>query len=463
MLIGKNKFKMYKKALCLIFAFLLSIDTLAAVVSDNDGSAFITKAEFEAMKENFSEQINKYNNSIDSKIDGAIATYLAGLAQKTVIEKNLANSHSTRTFVNTFGLDNTNRLGDYVEGFCSVVLSGCNNDSTWTTANVNSTRMTLIEFNTNGGIPSLQTRGTNKDCFLLIRDSSWKSSYKVALLQVRSTPYAAWGGCHFHHGQPPLNSNGPIPSAFSIAFDGTSWGSEDKPITINFAGVAYECDAQAYAINRDEQLDEADLSFLAGSNISASVLYSLHVDDYETKGPRSTNIDIDGGYLRNRYGGTQNIGMGSTWPQGRGFYLYTYHHKYQYTYSLNDFVVDSLSAVIGEPVRYYSGLPLFKASNNGTVEFTLKLMNSGNETSKVAIKNGAFENVAFSEGMDIDNDSEWTINGTTNFPSDFSSNVNYKIKMDVKKDKLYFIKVLPNTNDYNTKVEIIGDIVNTPA
>ena len=65
--------------------------------------------------------------------------------------------------------------------------------------------------------------------------------------------------------------------------------------------------------------------------------------------------------------------------------------------------------------------------------------------------------------MNIDNDSEWTINGTTNFPSDFSSNVNYKIKMDVKKDKLYFIKVLPNTNDYNTKVEIIGDIVNTPA
>ena len=70
---------MWKKALCLIFAFLLSIESMAAVVSDNDGSAFITKAEFEAMKKDFNEQIDNYNTSIDSKIDGAIASYLAGI------------------------------------------------------------------------------------------------------------------------------------------------------------------------------------------------------------------------------------------------------------------------------------------------------------------------------------------------------------------------------------------------
>ena len=58
---------------------LLSIDTLAAVVSDNDGAAFVTKAEFEALKTNFATQINNYNDSIDKKIDGAIASYLAGI------------------------------------------------------------------------------------------------------------------------------------------------------------------------------------------------------------------------------------------------------------------------------------------------------------------------------------------------------------------------------------------------
>ncbi len=82
MLIGKNKFKMYKKALCLIFAFLLSIESFAAVVSDNDGSAFVTKAEFEALKKDFTKQIDNYNQSIDGKIDGAISSYLAGLSTK---------------------------------------------------------------------------------------------------------------------------------------------------------------------------------------------------------------------------------------------------------------------------------------------------------------------------------------------------------------------------------------------
>ena len=79
MLIGKNKRKMGKKALCLIFAFLFSINSFAAVVSDNDGSAFITKAEFDSLENNFQSQLDAYNTSIDSKIDAAIASYLAGI------------------------------------------------------------------------------------------------------------------------------------------------------------------------------------------------------------------------------------------------------------------------------------------------------------------------------------------------------------------------------------------------
>ena len=77
---------MGKKVLCLIFAFLLSIESFGAVVSDNDGSAFVTKAEFEALKNNFATQIDNYNTSIDSKIDGSIASYLAGIKLSKVPE-----------------------------------------------------------------------------------------------------------------------------------------------------------------------------------------------------------------------------------------------------------------------------------------------------------------------------------------------------------------------------------------
>ena len=77
-----------KRVTALLLVLLLSIESFAAVVSDNDGSAFITKAEFDSLKNDFQAQIDNYNTSIDSKIDGAIAAYLAGITvQKENDEK----------------------------------------------------------------------------------------------------------------------------------------------------------------------------------------------------------------------------------------------------------------------------------------------------------------------------------------------------------------------------------------
>ena len=71
--------RLIKRLVALFIVFLLSIESFGAVVSDNDGSAFITKAEFDSLKNDFQSQIDQYNTSIDSKIDGAIASYLAGI------------------------------------------------------------------------------------------------------------------------------------------------------------------------------------------------------------------------------------------------------------------------------------------------------------------------------------------------------------------------------------------------
>ena len=90
---------MCKQALCLIFAFLLSINSFAAIVSDNDGSAFVTKAEFEALKKGFADQIDNYNTSIDSKIDGAIASYLAGTIKKRTMFEPYYKVDSSENYV----------------------------------------------------------------------------------------------------------------------------------------------------------------------------------------------------------------------------------------------------------------------------------------------------------------------------------------------------------------------------
>ena len=70
---------LFKRLAALILVLLFSINSFAALVGDNDGAAFITKAEFDSMKNNFQSQLDRYNSSIDNKIDGAIASYLKGI------------------------------------------------------------------------------------------------------------------------------------------------------------------------------------------------------------------------------------------------------------------------------------------------------------------------------------------------------------------------------------------------
>ena len=65
--------------MALFIIALMNINSYAAV-SGNDGSAFVTKAEFDALVNTFNEQMDAYQAGLNSKIDGAIANYLAGLS-----------------------------------------------------------------------------------------------------------------------------------------------------------------------------------------------------------------------------------------------------------------------------------------------------------------------------------------------------------------------------------------------
>ena len=67
------------KNLIIVFVIILNSMSSYAAVGANDGSAFITKAEFDALVNTFNEQMDGYEHSLVSKVDGAIANYLAGL------------------------------------------------------------------------------------------------------------------------------------------------------------------------------------------------------------------------------------------------------------------------------------------------------------------------------------------------------------------------------------------------
>lgn len=74
--------KIFKKVIFL-FGILIVIKSYAAITSDNDGSVFISNAEFDALKSTFQGQLDNYFQNIDSKIDNAIASYLSGIKVTT--------------------------------------------------------------------------------------------------------------------------------------------------------------------------------------------------------------------------------------------------------------------------------------------------------------------------------------------------------------------------------------------
>ena len=435
----------------------MSIESFAAIVSDNDGSAFVTKAEFEAMKKDFAEQVDNYNSSIDSKIDGAIASYLAALADKPVIETSLLQD---LPFVREFSLSNGNRLGDKVEVYSGVQVEGSNVDQRWNTKNGYG-NMLYVTFDTGKSAePYKITTGTTTDRYLVIDDSQVSSGEIVGLYTMESLPYTAWFGYYCNHDRPPASAVWSQPADFTIGKGTlTDWGTRDAPCSFNVTRE-YSVDAIAAFINQDTKLNESILECLAGSTVPTTSLYTVHNLELNKIGNESTEWKIDKGYARLRYEGTSGKEASSGWFGD--YILKTYHHYYKTTYSLAVLNVDKVASVLKRKSRYYFGNPIFTSSINGTVEFDLKLKNAGNQKSKIAIKAGEFDNVAFAQGMSLDDaDFDWYVNGTHTFPDEFNADEVYKFKFDVKKDTTYFIKVLPNTNNYTTAVEIVGNIKNS--
>ena len=74
---------MIKKIISFILIILISFSNFAAVVSDNDGSAFVTKAEYDSIKSDFKKKVEEFNGGIDNKINDSIAKYLAGIKTAT--------------------------------------------------------------------------------------------------------------------------------------------------------------------------------------------------------------------------------------------------------------------------------------------------------------------------------------------------------------------------------------------
>ena len=180
--INKNRHRLsrvFKRALALFIIVIINFNSFSAVVSSNDGSAFITKAEFDALVNDFNSRIEDYEKSIDAKIDGAIAEYLAGLATTfSEVSRVLVSNYNEMMWVRDY-----NMYGKWKKWTNNTTMTSNMTDS-WFTPSLNEKRHTFRanEFHFYSETSQAWTRVTGyynilisqfSDGIALARSTSW--------------------------------------------------------------------------------------------------------------------------------------------------------------------------------------------------------------------------------------------------------------------------------------------------
>ena len=98
---------MLKRLVALFLVVLMSINGFAAAVSDNDGSVFITKAEFDSLKNSFQYELNDFNQNIDTKLDSAIDAYIKGVKSSENRQVTTIVDYAKKNYVYAYDANDT--------------------------------------------------------------------------------------------------------------------------------------------------------------------------------------------------------------------------------------------------------------------------------------------------------------------------------------------------------------------
>lgn len=456
--------------LCIIL--LTSSYVTAAIVSDNDGSAFITKAEFEAMKIGFDEQIAQYNESIDNKIDGAIASYLAALSDKIESVDSILNKfvESQRTFVQAISNPTTCTQDDiwieesgywvaaYPQGtstsqYCGYALAGLVGYTTGHVKNLyprNNDKPSKYVF-----IDSTEIDGTE---YIYINDFYRKYlQFYVYVSGTQTADASPWTATQEYGG----------PS--SISWDNTyNWsGSNDRVVTA--AGSTVNCTEVLMLQINDDDYDTSITgvnempwaSRMSGSTIYTSEAGCLKDSDRLNWSHRITNFSL--GISQ------QQVRNGRWWGNGD----LTNSHNSTATGTANPIplsfnlpkitmlggdklIVKEVSSVIGEPVYYYSGLPLCilpNVSKNITIKIkpTINKRNLGDASGlTLAIKKSQFKNddISSESSSDLYYNKTWSF---TDVPNEIKIELNEE---DIADSRGEIIWVKANATNPNCTVTL---------
>lgn len=465
-------FKLYIKIN--IFVLMLIITSLvckAAIVSDNDGSAFVTKAEFEALKNDFDAQINNYNKSIDNKVDGAIASYLAGIKTAKVVELesliNKVNSQSSYTsgwfpMCKTFNFSSTNKPTNGQLALQLVMAGGMGKTSN---GYKNAMAYSLNIHSSDGYVrdrlvyvdqPSTKTNGkyyciekSNDKSFAIYQGDSLEVSYKETLVGVRFGWSEAWG---------VANQAMPLWGVETLKNDSGMWtpiyaeGIATWSVAYSPSGeTSYSTYVPAYFIPTYELSNTNQIWPIMGSCPTTKDTICLYLDNFSMSTPSDVKSTIRCGYKGNVLGFNGETMV--AWPVSNGQHSSTdlnwyYNYHPLETLAISDIAVKEVSSVMSnKKYEFYRGLPICSIDNNGTLTMNLKFHSESGNKIHWAIKSNTFDNDSIytndpSLNLRLSDDSVIT-------SQEVDDGSTLSIKCDVRKDSILWIKAY-DAND-NTK------------
>ena len=450
--------KKIKFILCILL--ILSINfTSFATVGANDGSAFVTKSEFDALVNTFNEQMDDYEESLVTKIDGAIANYLAGLSsESTNALPSIINNIdlNDRTFLNNTAITAIPDNGSYFKMFTSTFacVSYTNYAST---INNYEGYVLLNSYDYNYITPTYSSNADNAN--------QWKLKYRkitkdgVDYISPLNDSYV-WKVVHriLCLGAVVLRNNTSVaanyPSTTSWTINSTIKKPGSENVTLNIWNNSPSCILSHSTEFVNSTLTFDFLKLLPGGVYPSKynkVWYGINYDDrYEFNSDSTTYGEI--------YGGGPN-GAGAAYIRAGGSlnqrktdkFKYTFYYQKVYSPNIYGWINYSASELAEDIIYKTDGLPLCTVKDDCKITVPLNITNSVGK-STVAISATRFDKNPPSESK---KDTYAYFNGSA---GDLTM-IEFNHTGDGRTETTYWLKVIPNNAGATASVKLDGDII----
>ena len=347
--------KNLKKLLSFILVFILSVDSYAAVGA-NDGSAFVTKSEFDALVNTFNDQMDNYKNGLVSKIDGAIANYLAGLSdvsvyeQENILEK--ANSYADDSVVMWYGElegKDTNESDIMVQQGETMIAN---------TADGNIWRLRVYGQEAGGYWGSGNTRGKY---YLMTQDRVLKNYYTQTYIKHYFSGSASMS---YAYSSTQVN----VPQIQYLQ-NRTDISSNQFTVTVTNGSNSYPCIIIQY-MSLEKNVEDEYKNNCVWLTLPDKNSWTIYDDEVDKVTAQAT---VTGMTYKSTVAGVNKI----ICPDPTAT---KYKPKAQ-EINLNTLISKPISDAYGQTVLAYEGCPIVKCSEDGDLKFTMKWTTYGGSSS----------------------------------------------------------------------------------